>query len=342
MRKFVAFDIELADNNPTSICEIAFVRFDGEKEPQVARALIQPLSGPSVGSMQFMIHGISEKDLIGKPHLGEVWGQFENFIGELPLVGHNATQDIKKLLATLEEQGCELRDTTYFDTLTLARNTPELVAEEDYSLEQLALQFDIDWFEINRDSGGLGHSAAIDAASCGQLFVKIMGFHNGQIDEMLTNLNMKPGLIRDSQVVNGNVKIKSNDYFASMTSYSSKQFDEIRDSLLDEGLTILDDHEFTGKNFVLTLWFEGWTELQIWQAVALSGGQLKTSVTKKVHFLLEGDDPSGKYTKGETSKSRAARDLNNTVGTEIRILSQQDFEIALGSELVATVFGLES
>lgn len=341
MTNFVSVDIELATDISTSICEIAFCKFIDGQEPVIAQSLIKPVDGPSVGAMQFMIHGIQTEDLINAPSLGSVWSQFEEFIGDLPLVAHNATQDFKKLTAALALEDIQISDYEFFDTMTISRNSSYLIADESYGLEDLCNQLEIEWFEAQRSSGGYGHAAAVDAAACGMLFLELLKPFNGDVLETLDNLGMRAGQISQGQVKYGNTKNPKKSFWSSMKTFSANDFEAMKNDLVSQGFELKANHHFSGKNFVLTLFFEGWSEPEIWLAVALSGGEMKTSISKKVDFLLEGVDPTGRYPAGTTSKSKEARALIEGGKSTLEILDQQAFMDSLGEEILSIVQGLK-
>ena len=336
-KSFVSLDIELATDDPTSICEIAFCKFVEGAEPQVAQSLIRPKNGPEVGPHQAMIHGLSSDDLVGAPRLDSVWPAFQGFIGALPLVAHNATQDLKKLIAALESYGLKLNDAEYFDTMTIARNSPHLEAEDGYSLENLCDQLNLDWFEVTRNSGMTGHGAAIDAIGCGQLYLALLDPFEMNVEKAMQELDMRPGQLKNGLVKHGNTKIPKTNFWDQMKSFSVKEFEAMKLELTLQGFEFQSDHAFSGKNFALTLSFDGWSEPEIWTAIALAGGEMKGQVTKKVDFLLEGYDPSGKYLTGTTTKSRDARELNEAGVGKVQILNQEDFVKGLGPEIIELV-----
>jgi NAD-dependent DNA ligase len=275
--------------------------------------------------------------LVRAPQLDAVWYSFQEFIGDLPLVAHNATQDIKKLISALAGYGLELPDKEYFDTMTIARNSPHLEAEDSYSLEDLCNQLELDWFEVTRDSGSIGHGAAIDAIGCGQLFLKLLDHFDMNSEKAMEALDMRSGQIKKGLVHRGNTKNPKGNFWAQMKSFSVKDFETMKLELTSQGIVFREDHIFSGKNFVLTLDFDGWSEPEIWTAIALAGGEMKGSVTKKVDYLLEGIDSTGKRATGTTNKSKDARALNQSGAGQVHVLNQGDFVENLGPEIIALV-----
>ena len=142
---FVAFDLETLNDDPTSICEIAFVKFDELRDdsdyPSI-HSLVRPSGELHVSFRAFEVHGIEPEDLIGAPQLADIWHEIEVFLGDLPLVAHGATNDINKLLKTLSQAGVTPRQRVYYCTLVTARNKPDVLSNLPFSVQNLASMAD--------------------------------------------------------------------------------------------------------------------------------------------------------------------------------------------------------
>jgi NAD-dependent DNA ligase len=141
--------------------------------------------------------------------------------------------------------------------------------------------------------------------------------------------------------VNGNTKNKETSWWAQIT-FGPKEFEELKIHLQSEGHNVRTGHVLSDTNIVLSLYPEQLTIPEFWSCVALAGANLKTSISKKVNYLVECDDPSGKYKKGTTSKSVDARKLITEGLTSLRILSETDFLELVGVEIVNEVKNLSS
>lgn len=105
----------------------------------------------------FAIHGISEEFLKDKPEFPEIAQSFLNFIGQFPLVAHNAAFDIKFLNYELGAIGHnEITNARVVDTLEIAR---KLFPGAPASLDALCKRFGIDLNERKQQ----GHGALLDA-----------------------------------------------------------------------------------------------------------------------------------------------------------------------------------
>ncbi len=113
------------------------------------------------------VHGLSAKFLADKPRFSQIADDFLAFIGNDPLVIHNANFDMKFLNAELEKIGKPtLPDSRAIDTLTMARNKyPGAPA----SLDALCRRFGVD--NSNRDL----HGALIDSELLAGVYLELTG-----------------------------------------------------------------------------------------------------------------------------------------------------------------------
>lgn len=115
----------------------------------------------------FAVHGLSDEFLAGKPVFAEIADDFLNFIGQSPLVIHNAEFDMKFLNAELRRLGLEgLPRSRAVDTLAIARKQfPGAQA----SLDALCKRYDID------TSGRTLHGALLDSTLLAEVYLELIG-----------------------------------------------------------------------------------------------------------------------------------------------------------------------
>ena len=113
------------------------------------------------------IHGFTRADLIGKPRFAEIIDGFLEFVGDCPLVAHNAAFDfgfINAELARLRLPG--LHPDRMIDTLAMARaKYPGL----PNSLDALCRRFDIDL------STRTTHNALLDCKLLAEVYIELTG-----------------------------------------------------------------------------------------------------------------------------------------------------------------------
>lgn len=115
----------------------------------------------------FRIHGLSDEFLADKPLFASIAGKFVDFIGEAPLVIHNAEFDVKFLnaeLARLDIAPIPMSRT--IDTVKMAR---QRFPGAQANLDALCRRFGID--NSKRDK----HGALLDAELLAAVYLELLG-----------------------------------------------------------------------------------------------------------------------------------------------------------------------
>ncbi len=115
----------------------------------------------------FNVHGLSEEFLRDKPLFGDIVDDFLEFIGDDPLVIHNAGFDHGFLCAELKrvERALIARE-RLVDTLTLARRKH---SAGPYNLDALCARYGID------NSRRTKHGALLDAEILAEVYLELIG-----------------------------------------------------------------------------------------------------------------------------------------------------------------------
>ncbi len=128
----------------------------------------------------YAVHGLTVDFLAGHPVFAGVADEFLAFIGEDPLVIHNAEFDVAFLNAELARTGRPPLTTPYTDTLSLARRRfPGAPA----SLDALCRRFAIDL--TARDK----HGAEIDCGLLADIYVELLGGRQPRLDFTIVAAN---------------------------------------------------------------------------------------------------------------------------------------------------------
>ncbi|MDB5545806.1 MAG: polymerase subunit epsilon [Hyphomicrobiales bacterium] len=115
----------------------------------------------------FRVHGLSSEFLKGKPLFDEVAEDFLSFIGEAPLVIHNAEFDMRFLNAELQRcKRSPLLMDRVIDTLGLARRKHP---GSPNSLDALCARYRID------NSRRTKHGALLDSELLAEVYVELVG-----------------------------------------------------------------------------------------------------------------------------------------------------------------------
>ncbi len=169
MSRSVLFDTETTGLDPLTgdrIIEIAALELVRDLPTGVTfHRLIDPERDIDPDATR--VHGLTRLDLAGKPRFGEIVDDFLAFIGEDPLVAHNAGFDFGFLNAELARLGrpsvCVSRKV---DTLELARvRFPGL----PNSLDALCRRFAIDLSERTN------HNALLDCRLLAEVYIELTG-----------------------------------------------------------------------------------------------------------------------------------------------------------------------
>lgn len=166
MDNFVAIDVETANNHPTSICAVGAVKVTGGVITDRFYTLVRPYPNFYFRHFTENIHGISRDLTDDKPDFAQIFPALSDFIGNLPLVAHNAPFDSSCLKATARHYGLMLPQSTFYCTLAAARrNIPRAVCGS-HSLPSVC-----DFLGIPFDNH---HNAFADAEACAKIAMTLL------------------------------------------------------------------------------------------------------------------------------------------------------------------------
>ncbi|MBR0971855.1 MULTISPECIES: DNA polymerase III subunit epsilon [Bradyrhizobium] len=121
----------------------------------------------------FAVHGLSAEFLATKPLFHEVVDEFIEFIGDAPLVIHNASFDISFINAELDRiKRAAIPRERLVDTLLLARRKHPGVSNR---LDDLCSRYAID------NSRRTKHGALLDAELLAEVYVDLVGARQSQL-----------------------------------------------------------------------------------------------------------------------------------------------------------------
>jgi DNA polymerase III subunit epsilon len=121
----------------------------------------------------FAVHGLSTEFLAGKPLFSHVVEEFLEFIGDAPLVIHNASFDIAFINAELDRiKRPPIARERLVDTLLLARRKHPGVSNR---LDDLCSRYAID------NSRRTKHGALLDAELLAEVYIDLIGARQSQL-----------------------------------------------------------------------------------------------------------------------------------------------------------------
>ena len=169
MKRAVLFDTETTGFDPSAgdrVLEIAALELVGDLPTgRHFHTLIDPER--EVPEEAARVHGYTRAHLLGQKKFHEVAGAFLDFVGDDPLIAHNAPFDFGFLDAELQRLGRPALDRArMIDTLDMARTRfPGL----PNSLDALCRRYGIDLSERTT------HNALLDCRLLAEVYVELMG-----------------------------------------------------------------------------------------------------------------------------------------------------------------------
>jgi DNA polymerase III subunit epsilon len=168
MREII-FDTETTGFDPNTgdrLVEIGCIEMVGlVPTGEVFHAYYNPQRAMPKGAED--IHGLSEQFLSNKPLFIETVDALLTFLGDAPLVAHNATFDFRFLNAELQRAGrAPVGTDRMIDTLAISRSQ---FPGAKHSLDALCTRFGIDRSHRTK------HGALLDAELLAQLYIELRG-----------------------------------------------------------------------------------------------------------------------------------------------------------------------
>jgi DNA polymerase III subunit epsilon len=143
----------------------------------------------SMPAEAFAVHGLSDAFLADKPFFHELVDEFLAFIGDSPLVIHNASFDIGFINAELDRiKRAPIPRERLVDTLLLARRKHPGVSNR---LDDLCSRYSID------NSNRTKHGALLDAELLAEVYVDLTGSRQSQLILESETAEIRVGIVGD-------------------------------------------------------------------------------------------------------------------------------------------------
>ena len=157
--EFIAIDVETANADMASICQIGIAKFKDGVLVEEWSSLVDPED--YFDFINIDIHGISEKDVIGAPTFSEVVGELSRFLSDSICVSHTHFDRVS-IGRALDKYSLKPIETTWLDSARVARRTWEECAWSGYGLSKVC---EIIGYEFKH------HDALEDAKASGQVLI---------------------------------------------------------------------------------------------------------------------------------------------------------------------------
>lgn len=167
---FTALDFETANGFRGSPCSVGLVRVRDGQPVERAYWLMRPPSGfDRFDGRNVRIHGITADQVAAAPRFGDLFAELADFIGDDPLVAHNAGFDIGVIESALEVSGMDIPQLDYACSLMMARRIYDLPS---YALPVAAREAG---YELRNH-----HDALADAEACARIMIDVASRRAGE------------------------------------------------------------------------------------------------------------------------------------------------------------------
>ncbi len=309
--EFIALDFETANSRRESACSIGLAKFNGNELVETFYSLLKPPAPfEHFDAFNVSIHGIDSNDVADAPTLGELWAEIEAFIGDLPVVAHNAGFDMSVLRRQLDHENVSFGPISFACTLVLSRYMLRLpVLKLPYVVESLGLEF------------GSHHNALDDAVGSGMIFAELMAQAGGQ-EPLFEETKVNWGLVESGRYL-GSLR-KSSTKAGIFVHHTSDEIEEMR---AKQNLGPIDDSApLYGKTVAFTFELKSYGRKDARLAVEIEGGSWVDKPNKSTDYLVIGEMDLRKLKPGATlsDKMQKAFDLK-AKGSSIEILDEAAF-----------------
>lgn len=172
-RGLIALDLETTGLSPLvdQIIEIAALKIT-PNGAYLFETLVNP--GIPIPEETIVFHQITDEMIKTSPKLGDVLPELHNFLGDIPIVAHNAKFDLGFIVMALQKNSFSLSASDIFCSCKLARHTHKNA--QNHKLKTLVTELAIPL--VNH------HRALDDAFACLKVFIKGL--------EIVNNENLRP------------------------------------------------------------------------------------------------------------------------------------------------------
>jgi DNA polymerase-3 subunit epsilon len=303
---FCAIDFETANAFRGSPCAVGMVRVVDGEIVETRRLLMRPPS--SVDGFDWFnisLHGITPEMVKGEPRFRDRLPEIVTFIGDLPVVAHNAAFDLGVIRDACNESNVRWPTLSYACTLVLARQA--------YSL----LSYSLPWVAEAAGAAMDGHhDPEADAVAAALIFLDIAGRREaGGVEETLSHAHCALGHL-DPDGWQGSFHKRPGG-----PGYLLPPINPDADP----------SHPFYGREMVFTGALATMTREQAWEVIAERGATPAANVTKRTNILVTGYQDARKLRPGEalSHKAQTAAALREK-GLPIEVMPEEDFFQLLG------------
>lgn len=180
MPNFISIDVETANNDASSICQIGMVRFENGCVKEVYNQLVNPECG--FLPMNISIHGIRPEMVKNAPRFFEIFEEVHSFLSSGIVTSHSFF-DRTAIYRAIARDLLPMPQYQWIDATTIIRRTWVQYSKRGYGLGNLSRDFEIEFKH---------HDACEDARVSGEIVCKAIKESGKTIDEWVQTLKPKP------------------------------------------------------------------------------------------------------------------------------------------------------
>ncbi len=178
---FYAIDVETAECDPASICQIGIAGYQNGDLAYEWESLIKPDAYFHFDSFNTEIHGITEDMVADAPSLCDVYQEIKKALGGNVVVCHTHF-DRTSISRALIFYGLEPISCTWLDSARVARRAWKQFAQKGYGLKNICTF-------LNYEFGH--HNALEDAKAAAHIVISACADHNINVSEWLTRVEQR-------------------------------------------------------------------------------------------------------------------------------------------------------
>lgn len=285
---FVTIDVETANSDVGSICQIGLAKYLNGKLIDTYCTLVCPQTSFSRRNIE--VHGITSSIVKDSPSMYDIYGQILKFIGENVVVSYTDF-DQRALKQSLEHHKLPVPELQWVDATVLVRKTCQRFAFKGYNLANVCREWN---YQFDH------HDALEDAKACGFITVTILRENSLSIHDWVENSEYNRGGYNQQR------RINSRSYPGNITKVGDE-------SGQYAGLNIC----FTGNLSI--------SRGDIAEIAAKNGFNVKAGASKKLDYLVVGaQDLTLLAGHEKSSKHRKVEEMIQS-GLDIKLLTEKEF-----------------
>lgn len=173
---FIAFDVETANYDFASICQIGLVEYENGVFKSEWKSYVDPED--EFDEFNISIHGISEKTVLGAPKFPELFDKLNNYFTNKTIVTHTHFDRVA-ILQVAEKYNISIPNYIWLDSARVARRTWKECAWNNYGLHDVC---EIIGYKFKH------HDALEDAKASAQILLSASKIFNYNINDWINRV----------------------------------------------------------------------------------------------------------------------------------------------------------